>query len=105
LDYKDNLNIISLIEYVNEDNISLKERFWINEIKPNLNSNMFNKIKYTTLKYAGSSHHRSKLNEDIVLQIRKLFSDGLSKNKISIKFGVSPMTINQIINRKTWRHI
>lgn len=105
LDYKHNLNIISLIEYVDIDEMFIKERDWVNKIKPNLNNYMFKKDKIKKDKIIGSSHWRSKLNEDDVIEIRNLFNSGLSKNKISIKFGISPMTINQIVNRKTWRHI
>jgi hypothetical protein len=107
-DYKSNLDIISILEYTDADNLYERERFWINELKPNLNKNKYNRIKKEKPKKPkklGSSHHNSKINETDVLEIRSLFSSGMSKNKISIMFNLSPMTINQIVNRRTWIHI
>jgi len=52
----------------------------------------------------GINHPLSKLTEADVLEIR---SNILNKSRLelSIEFGVSKTVINQIINRKMWKHI
>lgn len=53
----------------------------------------------------GSLHHRHKLNEVQVIEIRKRFSEGESRSSLAEKFNVSTSSICLMVNRKTWRHI
>jgi len=54
----------------------------------------------------GIKHGRSKLSEDQVLEIRKLYATGDYYQKDLAKiFGVSQTPISFIINRKQWKHI
>lgn len=52
----------------------------------------------------GSLHKMAKLKEENILEIRKLYKQ-FSQQKIAEQFGVSIMTINRILLRKTWTHI
>lgn len=53
----------------------------------------------------GSIHHKAKLNEAQVIQIRNLFASGLNRNQIAKMFKVNWSTIDQIVNRRNWKHI
>lgn len=46
-----------------------------------------------------------KLNEDNVLEIKKLLKSGTSQKEIAIKFNVSPSTISEIKSGKKWAKI
>lgn len=63
-----------------------------------------NKINQTGRK-AGTKHHNVKLNEDNVLEIRRLASEGKSHLELSMIFKVERGTITKIINRQRWKHI
>jgi len=49
-------------------------------------------------------HGMSKLTEAIVLDIRKLRSDGLTYTEAGAKFGISKQAAWEVCN-KTWRHL
>lgn len=54
----------------------------------------------------GSNHGRSKLNEEIVLEIRRLKKElNYTNTKISKIYNVCQPTISLIVNRKKWTHI
>tara|TARA_R110001606_G_scaffold24873_7_gene81721 strand:- start:90 stop:584 length:495 start_codon:yes stop_codon:yes gene_type:complete len=53
----------------------------------------------------GSKNGSSKLNEDKVLEIRKLASEGFSSKEIAEKFNISRGNCNSIIARKYWKHV
>lgn len=57
----------------------------------------------------GERHHRAKLNEEFVREIRRIYASRVSKyglcKKISAMFGVNVETIRCIVRRKTWTHI
>lgn len=54
----------------------------------------------------GESHHLSKVNEDVVREIRRLReTTKLSNSKIGEIFGVKEGTVRQIINRVTWKDV
>lgn len=53
----------------------------------------------------GSKHPNAKLTEDQVLLIRQLAADGLTRDALEKRFGVSKKTISDIVCRKTWRQI
>lgn len=56
-------------------------------------------------KLQGEAHPNSKLTNEEVLQIRKLYSQGFSINVIARNYKVSKWNITQIVERKTWTHI
>ena len=54
----------------------------------------------------GSKNGKSKLTENQVLEIRRLYSTGeYTQRALGKIFGVTPQLIELIINRKIWRHI
>jgi len=57
------------------------------------------------LNIKGSSHGKSKLNEQQVLKIKQMFIDGYSDKEIASIYDVSRGTINPIRRNKTWKHV
>jgi hypothetical protein len=54
----------------------------------------------------GSGHGRAKLDEDQVLEMKRLHRDeGWPRSRIAALFGVSPRTVEYAIAGKTWRHV
>ena len=53
----------------------------------------------------GTQNGRAKLNENDVLEIKRLLQKGLSYSKIAEQFGVGKTAISDIKNGKTWSHI
>jgi hypothetical protein len=52
----------------------------------------------------GSKNGRSKLNEEKVIEIRKLLKNGVSNLEIANIYNVSDTTISLIKNYKAWKH-
>lgn len=50
----------------------------------------------------GSNHWRSEFTEQEVLQIREHVAGGGTQRSMALRFGVSKMTISDIISRRTW---
>lgn len=55
--------------------------------------------------HQGERSTQSKLNEKQVLEIRNLSSLGLKRITLSKIYSVNPVTISDIVHRKTWTHI
>jgi len=55
--------------------------------------------------YKGSKNPNSKLNDNKIIQIRKLHSEGKSNIEIAKIFNISRSSISLIINNKIWKHI
>lgn len=55
--------------------------------------------------HKGESRWNVKLNSENVLEIRRLTKEGISQSKLAKKFTVSPGTIQNIINGRSWKHI
>jgi len=54
----------------------------------------------------GEKNPRSKVNEDIVREIRKLYATGeYSQSKLAKEFGVNQSMVSKIILRQSWGHI
>lgn len=53
----------------------------------------------------GERHADAKLTNDQVIIIREMLKDRQSYADLARRFGVSPTSIRDIGNRKTWRHI
>lgn len=54
---------------------------------------------------AGEGHFKAVLNSTQVLSIRDKSSHGQSLGSLASEFSMSKSAIQQIVNRKTWRHI
>jgi hypothetical protein len=53
----------------------------------------------------GERHPRSKVTDDDVLAIRRAWKRGTSVMELAVEYGVSLVSIYNIVNRKTWTHI
>jgi len=53
----------------------------------------------------GEGHHKSKLKDDEVLQIRRLFSYGLALKEIASAYGICFQQVSSIGNLKSWKHL
>lgn len=54
----------------------------------------------------GESHGRSKITEDIVLEIRNFYKEkNIGYKKLGDLFGLSKSNIRSIVKRETWKHI
>lgn len=62
-------------------------------------------VKHPEKIWRGSQCKSSKLTEDNVREIKKLYKEGNTETELSNKFGVSRRNINNIINERTWRHV
>lgn len=53
----------------------------------------------------GSKHPLSKFTEEMVLEIRQKYKEGVSAYRIAIDYKMSKTTAKDIVNRRSWRHI
>ena len=60
---------------------------------------------YKKIKTRGIGHHKAKVTEKQVLQIRKLSKQGFTNRALGIKFNINESTISTIKLGKTWKHI
>lgn len=65
--------------------------------------NIADKEKHGT-KLIGERHHQAKLTETQVIEIRSL-RNKISRSKLAVMFGCTRSCIDEIIDRKTWRHL
>jgi hypothetical protein len=62
--------------------------------------------KFNKIKFCGSSHGMSKLNESSVLEIRKFhIIKPNNSRQLAIKYGVHRSTIDLVVKRCIWNHI
>lgn len=53
----------------------------------------------------GSRHGMAKLDEDGVRRIRALAAEGVRQNQIAAELGIGTTTVNNVILRRTWKHV
>lgn len=53
----------------------------------------------------GEGNKCSKLKNENIDEIRRLYSLGISYKKISLMFGVNSSTIGKVIRRENWKHV
>lgn len=53
----------------------------------------------------GGSHHKAKLSESDVIEIRRRRAAGDLLKNLAADFGVSTLNISWIARRKTWKHV
>ncbi len=56
-------------------------------------------------KRQGSNNPTAILNEDKVIYIRKLLSEGSSNKEIAILYGINRTTVSNIKTYKSWKHV
>jgi hypothetical protein len=53
----------------------------------------------------GEAHHTSKLNSQIILDIRSRYHQGERQAALAEEFGIHQVTVSEIVLRKIWRHL
>lgn len=53
----------------------------------------------------GARAGSSKLSEEVVREIRKMYSEGALQREIGAKFGVTQGTVSVLVNQKSWSHL
>lgn len=53
----------------------------------------------------GAKQGSSKLTDEAVLEIRRLYSEGAKQYDLAEQFGVNQSSISDIVNRKKWTHL
>ena len=53
----------------------------------------------------GETHGKSKITSENVIEIRNLYSSGMSQRKIAKRYGISQSNVCDIVNRRTWKHV
>lgn len=66
--------------------------------------NAGDKIAHGTVP-CGEAHHGAKLAEADVIEIRRLEASGVSRRSSAEAFGVAVATIEDIVHRRTWKHL
>lgn len=56
-------------------------------------------------KHCGSASVRAKMTEDGVAAMRAEYATGSTQRELAEKYGIQPVTVSDIIRRKTWRHV
>lgn len=52
----------------------------------------------------GSCHPKSKLMEEMIYDIKRMYSDGNTQKEIASKYSVDPSLISRIVNGQYWSH-
>ena len=64
------------------------------------------KGKLSAKRIRGERHPMSKLTDDFVREIRRLFAaGGITRTQLAATFGVRQPTISKVISGGTWRHV
>lgn len=66
---------------------------------------VINRIILKRAELAGSKNRFSKINEEQVLELRKLREEGATTPELVAKFGLTRCTVLKIIRRDLWKHI
>jgi hypothetical protein len=53
----------------------------------------------------GASNNGSKLNDEIVREIKTLYSQGLSQREVARRTGIPYANVWNVVNNKTWSHV
>lgn len=53
----------------------------------------------------GSVHPLAKLNEEQVIEIRRLYLQGIGQKELGETYGVARQTISKIVNRQRFKHV
>jgi hypothetical protein len=78
------------------------DHLWLGTAKDNMQDCV---AKNRHVAPTGLKNHFTKLSENEVLEIRKLFKEGVRIYKLVKLFKVTDTTISAIIKNKTWKHI
>ncbi len=64
------------------------------------------KFQQPEYKLRGEAHPSSRLTDEVVKSIRKVYAaGGISQRKVATLYGISPSHVSQIVTRKNWKHV
>ncbi len=74
--------------------------------KQNNHASNLHWISYAENALRGGAHHKAKLDERDVVEIRNRHAQGgVTQTVLAAEFGVSGESVSLILSRKTWKHI
>jgi hypothetical protein len=96
----DNVHNYSFINHINgiKNDNQVENLEWCTSTE-NLNHALDNNLRVMP---KGVNHHKSKLTEEQVLDIRK---SNLSQTELALKYNVKQPLISSIINKRKWKHL
>jgi len=53
----------------------------------------------------GESHANARLNNDIVMEIRRLYATGLTQRQVASRLGLNYPVVRAVIERRSWKHV
>lgn len=89
----------------------------VNHIDGNPSNNHYSNLEWCThrenirhavrlgLIKSGEDSHSAKLTASDVLEIRRLYTEGIRECDLARKYDVRPSNINAIVTRKSWKHL
>ena len=63
------------------------------------------KVRIGVKEPRGEKVFRSKMTQDTVKEIRRLYSRGMLQREISKKFGIAQSQVSRIITEQNWSHV
>ena len=69
------------------------------------NCRFLEKSENSSRAMTGENNHRSKLTEKDVIEIRRLYKNGVRQYVIAKKYEISPDVVYNIVHQLTWKHI
>ncbi len=95
-----------------------KSKIYVNHIDGIKNNDCLSNLEWVTpgentkhaydnnlMSRVGERHNRAILNESDVIEIRKLYQNGLTQKEIGKKFKVSRNCIYSVLSGKNWSHV
>jgi hypothetical protein len=88
----------------NKNNSAASNLKWMTH-KMNMHHAFETNLAKKVIPNKGVSHHKAKLTEADVIDIRKMAGSGFKVKEITPKFNVGNSVISEIINNKIWKHV
>lgn len=104
-------NTVEVAEITGSKDKTIRE--WLTRIRKDIRidfqedrkASVINRIVLKRTELAGSKNRFSKINEEQVLELRKLREEGATTPELVAKFGLTRCTVLKIIRRDLWKHI
>lgn len=98
-----NKNEVNHIDF-NRANNRVDNLEWVTH-QENVKHSVKNNYDVIRLSRTGIKNGRSKLTDKDIIEIRKLYDNGMTRMEIAKKFNRGWTTIDHIIKKETWKHI
>lgn len=109
--YIQGYNTIEVAEITSSGEKTIRE--WLNRIRKDIRRDfsenrkavVINRIVQKREKITGSKNRFAKINEEQVIELRKLREQGATTMELVDKFGITKANVLKIIRRDLWKHI